>query len=277
MESRDALVFQARLAQQCGRDDDMLSAMKVLLVASQDELTTTERNLLSVSLKNVLQRLRSSVSIARTLEIRERQLANDDGASLCRKYVKKLCVELFGFCEQTIEMVSGRARTVSAAASLDARVFWLKLMGDYWRYICEIENGIDLKDLGIERAHDARARAEDCYRAGIELASSLPITDATRLGLYLNETVFLYEIIGNRRAAIEITKACLDQTVEASPRLDDDGVDETEAIIELLANNLALWGQDAEDPPASLSTSVDAKDVRVLHAETLDLAKLHLR
>ena len=255
----------------------MLGTMKVLTSQLDEELNEAERSLLSVALKNVLQRLRSSITIAKAIEMREHQLTNDVSAKLARAYVKKLCLELYGFCDDTIAFVQRRVDRVPGVDSpIEARVFYLKLLGDYYRYICEIETNVDFKELGIERARSAAACASDCYRAGIELASALPFTDPTRLGLYLNETVFLYEITGNKRGAIDITQACLDQAIEARPtlELDEGKLEETEAIIQLLSNNLALWTSDLEHDRKNnaLIASVErSKD------ETLDLEKLHLR
>lgn len=275
--SRETLVFQARLAQQCGRDEDLLGTMRVLTSQLDEELSEEERALLSVALKNVLQRLRSSITIAKAIEMREHQLASDVNAKIARAYVKKLCLELLAFCEDTIAFVRRRVDRVPGVDSpIDARVFYLKLLGDYYRYICEIGTSMDFKELGIDRAKDAAPCASNCYRAGIELASALPFTDPTRLGLYLNETVFLYEIMGNKRGAIDITQACLNQAIEARPMLENDEskLEETEAIIQLLSNNLTLWTQELEHNRVNNPRTASADHPS---DETLDLEKLHLR
>jgi 14-3-3 protein epsilon len=177
--------------------------MRTLAATCDEELTDEERNLFSVALKNVLQSLRSSIAVAKAMELRERQLANDDGAALAKGYAQKLSAELSRFCSSTIEAIERRLSTPTES-SAHARVFYLKLLGDYWRYTCEVDIDADKRD-------EAIAHCTDAYEVGVELAatSGLTMCDPIRLGLYLNQTVFLYEIVGKHSGAIAISNACI--------------------------------------------------------------------
>lgn len=233
---RESLVFRAKLAQQCGRDEDMLANMRLLAADADVAFTSEERNLLSLAFKNVVQNLRSSLSIARAIECRERQLSNDAHARLAREYVEKLSRELRERCADAVACVETRVEASAAEDSVTARVFWLKCLGDYWRYTCEVDPG-----------GGAATNAEDAYRAGIERARSEPMTSALRLGLYLNHTVLLYEIMGNKRGALDITDACLRLTRgEIASMEDSDEREDTEAVVALLRNNAALWRREIE-------------------------------
>ncbi len=239
---RESLVFRAKLAQQCGRDEDMLANMRLLAADADVAFTSEERNLLSLAFKNVVQNLRSSLSIARAIECRERQLSNDARARLAREYVEKLSREMRERCADAVACVEASA----AEDSVTARVFWLKCLGDYWRYTCEVDPG-----------SGAATNAEDAYRAGIERARSEPMTSALRLGLYLNHTVLLYEIMGNKRGALEITDACLRLTrAEITSMEDSDEREDTEAVVALLRNNAALWRREIEAEREGLRVDV---------------------
>ena len=245
--ARESLVFSAKLSQQCGRDEDMLGSMRTLAATCDEELTDEERNLFSVALKNVLQSLRSSIAVAKAMELRERQLANDDGAALAKGYAQKLSAELSRFCSSTIEAIERRLSTPTES-SAHARVFYLKLLGDYWRYTCEVDIDADKRD-------EAIAHCTDAYEVGVELAatSGLTMCDPIRLGLYLNQTVFLYEIVGKHSGAIAISNACIcafESAREAIGVADVADVGaamaDAEAIVQLMQNNCVLWQRELE-------------------------------
>lgn len=69
----------------------------------------------------------------------------------------------------------------------EAIVFFRKMMGDYYRYLCEYQQG------------DERQRvinhAQDSYKKAQEEAEQLKTTHPIRLGLALNYSVFYYEIL----------------------------------------------------------------------------------
>jgi 14-3-3 protein epsilon len=272
--ARESLVFSAKLSQQCGRDEDMLGSMRTLAATCDEELTDEERNLFSVALKNVLQSLRSSIAVAKAMELRERQLANDDGAALAKGYAQKLSAELSRFCSSTIEAIERRLSTPTES-SAHARVFYLKLLGDYWRYTCEVDIDADKRD-------EAIAHCTDAYEVGVELAatSGLTMCDPIRLGLYLNQTVFLYEIVAKHSGAIAITNACVRAFELAREAIggDDDGghgaaLDDAEAIVQLMRNNCVLWQRELEHERERASGG--ARDVTDDEIDQL-LDKLHL-
>lgn len=76
MDDREDLVYQAKLAEQAERYDEMVESMKK--VAGMDvELTVEERNLLSVAYKNVIGARRASWRIISSIEQKEETLEAD--------------------------------------------------------------------------------------------------------------------------------------------------------------------------------------------------------
>ena len=67
----------------------------------------------------------------------------------------------------------------------ESEVFYLKLQGDYFRYVAEVGEG--------DRLEKATERALDSYNKAIEKAEELSPADPTRLSLLLNFAVFCYE------------------------------------------------------------------------------------
>ena len=81
MDDREDLVYQAKLAEQAERYDEMVESMKK--VAGMDvELTVEERNLLSVAYKNVIGARRASWRIISSIEQKEENKGGEDKSFL---------------------------------------------------------------------------------------------------------------------------------------------------------------------------------------------------
>uniref|UniRef100_F7GZ69 Tyrosine 3-monooxygenase/tryptophan 5-monooxygenase activation protein epsilon n=1 Tax=Callithrix jacchus TaxID=9483 RepID=F7GZ69_CALJA len=97
MDDREDLVYQAKLAEQAERYDEMVESMKK--VAGMDvELTVEERNLLSVAYKNVIGARRASWRIISSIEQKEENKGGEDKLKMIREYrqmvksrIKKRC------------------------------------------------------------------------------------------------------------------------------------------------------------------------------------------
>ncbi|EDL12837.1 tyrosine 3-monooxygenase/tryptophan 5-monooxygenase activation protein, epsilon polypeptide, isoform CRA_a, partial [Mus musculus] len=85
MDDREDLVYQAKLAEQAERYDEMVESMKK--VAGMDvELTVEERNLLSVAYKNVIGARRASWRIISSIEQKEENKGGEDKLKMIREY-----------------------------------------------------------------------------------------------------------------------------------------------------------------------------------------------
>ena len=71
--------------------------------------------------------------------------------------------------------------------TVEAKIFYLKMRADFYRYLCEI----DIEDDAFFNM------ASQCYEEADSLArSNLPPTNEVRISLHLNMSVFLYERCG---------------------------------------------------------------------------------
>ncbi|KAK7488247.1 hypothetical protein BaRGS_00020554 [Batillaria attramentaria] len=85
MADREDWVYEAKLAEQAERYDEMVDSMKK--VAALDcELTVEERNLLSVAYKNVIGARRASWRIISSLEQKEEGKSGEDKAAISKTY-----------------------------------------------------------------------------------------------------------------------------------------------------------------------------------------------
>lgn len=240
MSIKEDLISKAKLAEQAERYDDMAEAMKEVTKMGGDPLTTEERNLLSVAYKNIVGAKRSSWRVVSSIE----QKASDKMA-LARKYREKIEGELHEVCNEVLQLLDeylvSKAVENSSKDSISAEsaVFYLKMKGDYYRYLAEVAEKSE-KEKVVEEANNAYHKAFEVSEK--ELKSTNPI----RLGLALNFSVFHYEIRSKPAEACELAKKAFDDAIAQLDSLPEDSYKDSTLIMQLLRDNLTLWTADQE-------------------------------
>jgi len=105
------------------------------------------------------------------------------------------------------------------------------------RYKAEIAAG-ENKLSDCDKAEGAYQSAAD--KANVELKNTNPI----RLGLYLNFSVFHYELRNDSEKACELAKQAFDSAISELDTLSDDKYKDSTLIMQLLRDNLTLWTAD---------------------------------
>ncbi|XP_022131320.1 14-3-3-like protein [Momordica charantia] len=239
---REEYVYMAKLAEQAERYEEMVEFMeKVSAAIDNEELTVEERNLLSVAYKNVIGARRASWRIISSIEQKEESRGNDDHVSIIRQYRSKIENELSNICDGILKLLD--SRLISSAASGDSKVFYLKMKGDYHRYLAEFKTGAERKE-AAESTLTAYKSAQDIANA--ELAPTHPI----RLGLALNFSVFYYEILNSPDRACSLAKQAFDEAIAELDTLGEESYKDSTLIMQLLRDNLTLWTSDMQDDGA---------------------------
>jgi len=228
-DNRPALVFMARTAETAERYDDMCKIMRELVVtSSQEELTVEERNLLSVAYKNVIGSRRAAW---RTLNAGVDEGKYDD---LVVAYRKQVEVELSDVCLDVLDLLENSLVKWSTKEN-EARVFYLKMTGDYYRYLAEF-----VTDKGYE------SKNADFNKQAQEISTKvLDPTHPIRLGLALNYSVCFYEILKDKKAACELAKSAFDQAISGLDKLPEASYKDSTLIMQLLRDNLTLWTSES--------------------------------
>lgn len=127
------------------------------------------------------------------------------------------------------------------ASDSEATVFYLKMKGDYNRYIAEYAQG-DLRQKVSEGALNA-------YKSATESTKKLSAIHPISLGLALNFSVFYYEVMNDHETACNIAKDTLDLANKELPNIDEEDEAHRDAmsIINLLRENLEMWKIEAEE------------------------------
>ena len=139
---KNELVQKAKLAEQAERYDDMAACMKSVTEQGA-ELSNEERNLLSVAYKNVVGARRSSWRVVSSIE--QKTEGAEKKQQMAREYREKIETELRDICNDVLSLLE--KFLIPNASQAESKVFYLKMKGDYYRYLAEVAAGDDKKGM----------------------------------------------------------------------------------------------------------------------------------
>lgn len=245
MSDKEEQIQRAKLAEQAERYDDMAASMKAVTETGA-ELSNEERNLLSVAYKNVVGARRSSWRVISSIE--QKTEGAEKKQQMAKEYREKIESELREICGDVLSLLD--KYLIAKASNAESKVFYLKMKGDYYRYLAEVAVG------------DARAGvledSQKAYQEAFEISKSkMQPTHPIRLGLALNFSVFYYEILNSPEKACQLAKTAFDDAIAELDTLNEDSYKDSTLIMQLLRDNLTLWtsdtaaeGEEAGDAPA---------------------------
>jgi 14-3-3 protein epsilon len=228
---RDVKVQIIQLLDQTDLSQDMVDLVKDV-IAADPILDQTQRDLLSISYKNAITPRRTAIRYLTALLDQQEDKLNPYRTEQVTALREKIIAELDSRCLELIGLID--EKLLPAAVSAVERLFYLKLRADYWRYISENKEGPEKERTAVQ--------AQETYEKAISGAlPDVPPYEATYLGLILNYSVYLYEIVGKKEEAIALAQKT---QAEASLQIASNSKDaykQAASIIQLLQDNLALW------------------------------------
>ncbi|KAJ6947615.1 hypothetical protein NC651_002096 [Populus alba x Populus x berolinensis] len=248
--SREENVYMAKLAEQAERYEEMVEFMeKVAKTIDNEELTMEERNLLSVAYKNVIGARRASWRIISSIEQKEESRGNEDHVTIIKEYRGKIEAELCKICDGILSLLE--THLVPSASAAESKVFYLKMKGDYHRYLAEFKTGAERKE-AAESTLLSYKSAQDIALS--ELAPTHPI----RLGLALNFSVY-YEILNSPDRACSLAK-------QAHPNHDkflNKKLDMYEAMIIVVGKDMATGNYAKSYADVNLEESTEEHSISI--------------
>ena len=237
-EKNEKNIYMAKLADQCGRYKDMSQYLEDLNNQKEKGLNSDERNLLSDAYKNLINSPRTALRTILAYESKEKKKDNSQYLPYIIEYKQKLINELTKLCRETIKTIDDKL--LKKAEDDNAKLFYLRMKGDYNRYIAEFAEG-DLKKQVSDEANKA-------YNEAVEVVKSMSALNPIALGLALSYSVFYYEIYNEHKKAIEIAEAAIEKAEKELPDIDEDAEEnrETVSIYNLLKENLDIWLNEEE-------------------------------
>lgn len=238
MGDREKNIYFAKLAEQGERYDKMADYMKEVCHANQP-LSVEERNLLSVAFKNAVGSRRASWRIIATVEAKESQKGSTANVTHVKNYRNKVEAELNDICNDILGVLD--AKLIPTAGDAEAQVFYNKMKGDYFRYTAEFTEG--------EKKEVSANKAKLAYEDAMAAATGLAVTHPIRLGLALNFSVFLYEVVANPEEACKMARQAFEDAIAELDNVSEESYKDSTLIMQLLRDNLTLWTADQEPPP----------------------------
>jgi hypothetical protein len=102
------------------------------------QLSNEERNLLSVAYKNSVGSRRAAWRTISAIQNREAYKGSKH-IELINQYRKMIETELNGICQDVLSLL--RDVLIPNSEVAEAKVFYMKMRGDYYRYLCEFTSG----------------------------------------------------------------------------------------------------------------------------------------
>ncbi len=224
-------IFLARVAEQAERYEDMVNFLKEVLQVKGGSVNADERNLLSVAFKNLISSKRQA---CRTISAIEQNPKYAKYLDALLKYKGEIEGKLADDCRLVIQIID--QQVLAGDCEDEAKAFFIKMVGDYYRYIAENAKGDDLEQVK-QKANEAYQKADE-----IKLAPCNPI----KLGLALTFSVVNNEVLKDHSKACKLADDALQSALDKIDDLEEDDFRDAKSIIELLKENLTLWKEEAD-------------------------------
>lgn len=225
----------------CSVPSDLSHLFPLLQVTELNEaLSNEERNLLSVAYKNVVGARRSSWRVISSIEQKTSADGNEKKIEMVRAYREKIEKELEAVCQDVLNLLDNFLIKNCSETQHESKVFYLKMKGDYYRYLAEVATG--------EKRATVVESSEKAYNEAHEISKEhMQPTHPIRLGLALNYSVFYYEIQNAPEQACHLAKTAFDDAIAELDTLNEDSYKDSTLIMQLLRDNLTLWTSDQQD------------------------------
>ena len=187
-------IFLARVAEQAERFEDMVDFLGKVLDTKGAEVSSDERNLLSVAFKNLISSKRAA---CRTIAAIEQNPKYSKYAAALTGYKSNIEDKLTQDCKSIINLID--VKVLSKACDGEAKAFFVKMVGDYYRYIAENAKGALMEEV--------KQSALKSYTEANQIP--LPPCNPIKLGLALNFSVFHYEVMKNHKTACDLADSAL--------------------------------------------------------------------
>ena len=194
MSSVEENIFLARVAEQAERFEDMVDFLAKVLDTKGADVSSDERNLLSVAFKNLISSKRAA---CRTIAAIEQNPKYSKYADALTAYKQSIENKLNEDCKTVIRVIN--EKVLAKDCSGESKAFFVKMVGDYYRYIAENAKGSLMEEV--------KQNALKAYNEANQI--TLPPCNPIKLGLALNFSVFHYEVMKNHKAACELADQAL--------------------------------------------------------------------
>jgi len=203
------------------------------LVEINPVLEMSDLKLLITGIKNIVLKKRESYRQVSAVLVQDSVLNSHYRYSQVESLLKSISSEISQFCQDVISLFT--ENLLKVIVKPDMRVMSYKTIADNCRYISESTEKEFEKEQWIKRAEQNYNSA--LMICGSEIKPESPIS----LGLALNYTVFLYEILGKPNDAIILAQQTFANALDRLDSLSEDELAESQSILFKIISNYNHW------------------------------------
>ena len=230
IEELSALAYVAEVAE---RYEDASKCLEDLIKKKKEDLTKEEKNIFYNSNKYIINSKRCSLRCTNMVEEREKKHSSQY-ITIATNFKNILESEITETCKNIINLINNYL--LKKILLDESKVFYLKMKGDYYRYLCEILNSNENQNY-IEEC-------EKSYKEANDLAQNFPWTNPVRLGLSLNYSVFYYDIKKNVNQAIKIGKEAIKGAKKQFDKIKEEENKDSALTLQALKDNIQIWEKE---------------------------------
>ena len=229
-KTREEYVYLSKLYERAERFQDMVSVINKFIEITP-KLSKDEKNILSAGYKNILSDKRASWRLLNSMERKEAKKKSPQVPHIreIKSHIESELKKIFDDMHNLVDKY-----LLPNAEDPESKVFYLRLKGDHYRYLCEIS-----KDKELEKAIE---KAEKVYKEAYEISEKeLPFINSTRVGLCLNMALFFYEIKGDKKEGCKIAKKSFEESMKYLDDLEKFKSKDVLLLIQLLKENFHIY------------------------------------
>jgi len=229
--------YRAKFAERASRYED-LRIYSSQLARTDSEISLDERDLFYNSYRKLISSLRNAWNPVYVLEEKEKHKVETWRVLVLKEYREKLEAEMRDLCNEAIDIID--TYRLKNCCNIEERVFYLKMKGDCYRYLAEIEN----KTEQYATIDSNATKSFEAYETASELALNvLKPANPVRLVVALNLAVLFYDVFHSSGRAINLAKIAMEEGKAGLEDLNSTEKAESTIILKLLDENITHWSK----------------------------------
>lgn len=228
------LEFMCSFYFQIDRNVEAIDALK-MLITSAPEFNMRQRFLFQSVYKQVIDSIRNTLLVVTNFYDDVSLVDSECGHSTFLSTRRaRLIGELLDHSKEAISYID--EILLPNTTDTEGSVFWNKLKGDFYRYVCEHADE-------TESDTASRASQEAYENALMEANRSLPKWNQTRLSLILNYSVFKYDICKEQTMALQMLNDTMTElsSFEKEEGISPEDMKATFEMLEMINDNIHIW------------------------------------
>ena len=235
MNDLEELSSLAQVAEIAERYEDAGKYIEEIIKKKKEDISKDEKNIFYNSFKYIINSKRCELRCTNIIEEKEKRHSSEY-VPIVANFKNILESEINETCRRVLNLINNYL--LKKSLSDESKIFYLKMKGDYYRYLCE-----------ILPSNENQSFIEECersYKEANDLAQNFQWVNPIRLGLTLNFCVFCYEIKKNTSQAIKMAKEAIKGVKKQFDKIKEEEDKDAALTLQTLKENILIWEKEKE-------------------------------